>query len=163
MISPPHPLPPVLVEPVEATSRLRLAVGRLSRRMRQESSLGHSLTRIGILATLDRSGPTTLGDLAASERVAPPTITKAVGTLVDKGLVEKVADAEDRRVCRATLTAAGQRDVARMRSQRDAWLATRLAALTPGERARVTEVIPILEALAADDASSPDRPATSPT
>ncbi len=153
-------LSPALVpaDPAEATSRLRLAVGRLSRRMRQESSLGHSLTQIGILATLDRGGPTTLGDLAATERVAPPTITKAVATLVDEGLVEKVADPDDRRVCRAVLTPDGRHDVARMRSQRDAWLATRLATLAPDDQDRITQLVPILEALADDSAPNPENP-----
>lgn len=135
----------------ETTSRLRLATGRLSRRMRQESSLGHSLTQIGILATLDRSGATTLGDLAATERVAPPTITKAVGALVDEGLVEKVTDPDDRRVCRAVLTAAGRRDLADMRGRRDAWLAARLTTLGDHDLARLADLIPVLEALAADD------------
>ncbi len=148
-------------ERADATSRLRLAVGRLSRRMRQESSLGHSLTQIGILATLERAGATTLGDLAAIERVAPPTITKAVATLVDAGLVDKVVDADDRRVCRAVLTGAGRRELTRMRSQRDAWLATRLATLSTVELDRVMDVIPLLEALASDDPTTPDdRPET---
>ncbi|CAN5524764.1 MarR family transcriptional regulator [soil metagenome] len=149
---------PIPADPAEATSRLRLAVGRLSRRMRQESSLGHSLTQIGILATLDRGGPTTLGDLAATELVAPPTITKAVASLVDEGLVERVADPDDRRVCRAVLTPAGRRDVARMRSQRDAWLATRLTTLSPDDQDRIAQLVPILEALADDSAPTPEAP-----
>ena len=95
--------------------------------MRQESSLGHSLTQIGILATLDRAGPTTLGDLAGIERVAPPTITKAVATLVADGLVEKAADPDDRRICRALLTTAGRREVAA-----HAQPARRLAGHPPG-------------------------------
>ncbi|WCO65839.1 MarR family transcriptional regulator [Iamia majanohamensis] len=146
----------------EATSRLRLAVGRLSRRMRQESSLGHSLTQIGILATLDRAGATTLGDLAAIERVSPPTITKAVGTLVGEGLVEKVADPDDRRVVRATLTEAGRRDLDAMRSKRDAWLATRLAALDDDDLARLVDLVPVLEALTAEE-PHPDDPTDPPS
>jgi len=138
-------------ELAETAASLRLAVGRLSRRMRQESAVGHSLTQIGILATLDREGPTTFGELAAAERVAPPTITKAVATLVAEGLVEKVADLADGRVHRAQLTAAGRRDLARMRHRRDAWLATRLAALDPDDVDRLTALLPLLEALTADE------------
>lgn len=147
-------------DPASTGSRLRLAVGRLSRRMRRESSLGHSLTQIGILATLDRDGATTLGELAATERVAPPTITKAVAILVDSGLVEKVADPDDGRICRAVLTMAGRRDLDRMRSQRDAWLAKRLATLSDDDLAQVTDLIPVLETLAADDPDAPDATST---
>ncbi|HXH57015.1 MarR family winged helix-turn-helix transcriptional regulator [Iamia sp.] len=130
---------------------LRLAVGRLSRRMRQESAVGHSLTGIGILATLDRQGPTTLGELAAAERVAPPTVTKAVAALVADGLIEKIHDPDDRRIHRARLTAAGRQDLAEMRSRRDAWLATRLAALPTNDVDRLAALLPLLEALTADE------------
>lgn len=134
---------------------LRLAVGRLSRRMRQEAATGLSLTQLGILHTIDRLGPTTLGDLAASERVAPPTITKAVASLVDAGLVEKVGCADDRRVHRAELTAAGRAAVKEATERRDAWLATRLATLDPDDRRRALDVAPILRALSADEEATP--------
>jgi DNA-binding MarR family transcriptional regulator len=139
----------------ETAARLRLAVGRLSRRMRQESTLGHSLTQIGILVTLDRQGPTSLGDLAQAERVAPPTITKAVANLVAEGLVEKVPDPDDGRVHRARLTPAGRRDLQVIRRQREAWLTTRLATLDPGEVDRLVALLPLLEALTDDDEPHP--------
>jgi DNA-binding MarR family transcriptional regulator len=135
----------------ETAATLRLAVGRLSRRMRQESALGHSLTQIGILVTLDRQGPTTFGDLAQAERVAPPTITKAVANLVGEGLVEKVADPDDRRVHRARLTPAGRADLESIRRQREAWLTTRLATLDPAAVDQLVAVLPLLEALSADE------------
>jgi DNA-binding MarR family transcriptional regulator len=119
--------------------------------MRQQSTLGHSLTQIGILVTLDRQGPTTLGDLAQDERVAPPTITKAVANLVAEGLDEKVPDPTDGRVHRARLTPAGRRDLEAMRRQREAWLTTRLSTLSPTEVDQLTAVLPLLEALSNDD------------
>lgn len=140
-------------ELAEAAAALRLAVGRLARRTRQEATFGHSLTQLGILATLDQRGPTTLGDLASIEKVAPPTITKAVAILVGEGLIEKLADPDDRRVHRAALTRAGSRELREMRSRRNAWLAGRLAGLDPGEVRRLADVVPLLEALAADDAT----------
>ncbi|HEX7132595.1 MAG TPA: MarR family transcriptional regulator [Iamia sp.] len=130
---------------------LRLAVGRLSRRMRQESTLGHSLTQIGILVTLDREGPTSLGDLAQAERVAPPTITKAVANLVAEGLVEKVPHPADGRVHRAQLTPAGTKDLEAIRRQREAWLTRRLATLEPSEVEQLTAVLPLLEDLSNDE------------
>jgi DNA-binding MarR family transcriptional regulator len=147
MTSPPTSTAPPLTE---TAAHLRLAVGRLSRRMRQESTLGHSLTQIGILVTLDRHGPTTLGDLAQAERVAPPTITKAVANLVAEGLVEKVPDPDDGRVHRARLTPAGKTDLEAIRRQREAWLTTRLATLSPTDVDQLVAVLPLLEALSAD-------------
>ncbi|HMJ77945.1 MAG TPA: MarR family transcriptional regulator [Iamia sp.] len=136
----------------ETAASLRLAVGRLSRRMRQESTLGHSLTQIGIMVTLERQGPTTFGDLAQAERVAPPTITKAVATLIGEGLVEKIADPDDRRVHRAQLTPTGRAALESIRRQREAWLTTRLATLTPEEADQLVAVLPLLEALTTDEA-----------
>jgi DNA-binding MarR family transcriptional regulator len=147
-------LPPVLdPDDVAGTAAaLRLAVGRLFRHMRKESSGGHSLTQLGILATLDRQGPTTLGDLALGEGVAKPTVTKAIADLTAEGLVEKVPDPTDGRVCFARLTDEGRRDLDRIRSRREAWLAARLADLPAADRERVLAVLPVLEALT-DDAT----------
>jgi DNA-binding MarR family transcriptional regulator len=135
----------------DTAARLRLAVGRLSRRMRQESTLGHSLTQIGVLVTLDRQGPTSLGDLAQVERVAPPTITKAVANLIAEGLVEKLPDPTDGRVHRAQLTPAGRRDLEHIRRQREAWLTQRLATLEPTDVDRLVAVLPLLEDLSNDE------------
>lgn len=139
---------------------LRLAVGRLSRRMRQESNDGFSLTQLGVLASLHREGPRTLGALAATEQVAPPTITKAVSVLTDRGLLEKVQDPDDKRVCRVVLSAKGRREVARINSRRDAWLATRLDALDPDDRARLARILPLLQTLADDETAARTEPVT---
>ena len=147
MISPVPSTAPV----TETAAALRLAVGRLARRMRQESSTGLSLTQLGILNTLDRTGRATLGDLAAAERVAPPTITKAVATLEAAGLVEKVTDDADRRVQWARLTPTGRREVQRTRSRREAWLAARLATLDEEELSRLAQLLPLLEAITGED------------
>lgn len=141
---------PTPAELAGTATALRLAVGRLSRRTRQEATFGHSLTQLGILATLDQRGPTTLGDLAAIEKVAPPTITKAVSTLVGQGLVEKLPDPDDRRIHLAALTREGRREVREMRTRRTAWLAGRLSALEPDDVRRLVDIVPLLEALAAD-------------
>lgn len=139
----------------ELASALRLAVGRLARRMRRESSSGRALTQLGVLNTLDRLGPRTLGDLAAVERVAPPTITRAVGALESEGLVAKHLDESDRRVQWAKLTAAGRREVHRIRSRREAWLAERLATVAEADRDRLRELIHLLEAISGEECAAP--------
>lgn len=143
-----HPSDPADLSGTAAA--LRLAVGRLFRHMRKESSGGHSLTQLGMLATLDRQGPTTLGDLAVSEGVAKPTVTKGIADLTAEGLVEKVPDPTDGRVCFARLTDEGRRDLEEIRSRREAWLADRLADLSPADRERLLAALPVLEALTGD-------------
>ncbi len=83
--------------------------------------------------------------------MAPPTITKAVASLVADGLVEKVTDDADRRVQWARLTPAGRREVQRTRSLREAWLAARLATLDDDDLARLAELLPLLEAITGED------------
>lgn len=161
MTPPPAPTGPI-TEGTEATAelagRLRLAVARLARQLRQTSGVDLSPTQLATMATLDRTGPVTLGELAALERVAPPSITRAVGRLVESGLVERLPDAGDRRVTRVALTTAGRHLLEENRSRRNAWLATRLAELDPDELARLAAAAPVLEHLAGLNLSETGEP-----
>ncbi len=126
-------------------SRLRLAVTRLARQLRTHSDVGASPTQISALATIERRGPLTLGELAVSEGVQPPTITAAVGRLEQQGLVARQPDPDDGRVARVVISAEGRRLLARNRSRKTAFLAQRLAALDDDERARLTAAVEVLE------------------
>lgn len=138
-----------LTEPPETTTalaeRLRLSVTRLARQLRRHSDIGASPTQISALATIDRRGPITLGDLAASEGVRPPTATAAVGRLEEQELVERQRDADDRRIVRVVATAKGRKLLARNRSRKTAYLAQRLAALDDADRARLAAAVDVLE------------------
>ena len=136
-------------------ARLRLSITRLHRLLRQHSSTDLTLTQVSTLASVLRHGPLTLGALAAVEQVAPPTITKVVGKLEDHGLVARTIDAADRRVCRVAVTPAGDAYLAEVRESRNAWLATRLEQLAPGDQQRIAEALAVLERLA-EDATAPD-------
>lgn len=127
--------------------RLRLAVTRLARRLRQQSEPGASPTQLAVLATVARTGPITLGDLAAAERVQPPTITAAVARLETHGLVRREPDETDRRVVRVRVTTAGRRLLARNRSRKTAYLEQRLRSLGPDERATLDAATAILDRL----------------
>jgi DNA-binding MarR family transcriptional regulator len=131
----------------ELVGRLRFSVTRLSRLLRQQDESGLTPTTTAMLATVARIGPLTLGELAAEEQVAPPTITKVVGKLEDAGFVERVPDPTDKRVCRVVLTPAGRQQLDTNRSRRTAWLADRLATLPPEDQARLTDVVELLEHL----------------
>ena len=132
--------------------RLRLAVTRLSRRLRQEADLPQlSPTRMATLASIERSGPLTLGELAVLERVQPPTITAAVGRLEEQGLVLRTVDAHDRRVTRVAVTAAGRRLLEKSRTRKTAYLDRRLRALAPEQREILARAADLLETILAED------------
>jgi DNA-binding MarR family transcriptional regulator len=131
-------------------SALRLAVMRLARRMRSErpeSSL--TLTQLSALATLERHGPLTPRELAAAERVSPPSMTRVVASLEEAGLVTRTDHPSDGR---QVLLAAGSAGIALLREdrrRREAWLALRLRELEPAERDVLRQAASILDRLAA--------------
>ena len=143
------------IENTDLASRLRLAVARLSRRIRQEAAAtGEELTSStqSALASIERLGPITLGELAAVERVQPPSMTRMVARLEEWGYATRVVDPTDRRVARAAITDAGRELLARSRTRKDAFLARRVAKLTDAERALLARALPLLERLQ-DDSS----------
>src|ERR671919_1084914 len=133
----------------ELSSTLRLSVMRLARRLRAEredDSL--TLNQLATLGTLDRHGPITLGALAAHERVQPPSMTRIVSGLEERGLAVREPDATDRRLVVVRITAEGSALLEADRRRRDAWLARRLRELTADEREALRRAAPVLEKLA---------------
>jgi DNA-binding MarR family transcriptional regulator len=129
-------------------SSLRIAIGRLNRRIRNEredDSL--SLNQLSALGVLERQGPLPVGELAARERVRPPSMTRTVSALEELGLVVREPHPVDRRLAVVRITEAGQGRTAADRKRRDAWLTHQLRELTREERRQLREVLPILEKL----------------
>lgn len=135
-----------------AADDLLMVVTRLARRLRRLADDGISPTQRSILTTLERRGPLTHGDLAAAERVRPPTITAAVDRLEGEGLVVRERDANDRRVTRVRITDAGHALLAAARRERTAYLERRLRALSPSDRAAIEAAAPALARLLDDEA-----------
>jgi DNA-binding MarR family transcriptional regulator len=127
---------------------LRLAVGRLARRLRQVQLGGLTSSQVSAVAAIDRLGPVRLGDLATAEGISGPTLTKIVGHLETLGLVARTTDATDRRAARVALTPEGRSRLKRIRSDRDAFLVHRLDGLDPGARATLAAAVPLLRGLA---------------
>jgi DNA-binding MarR family transcriptional regulator len=139
----------------ELASQLRLAVARLNRRIRQQgASAGEELTAStqAALASIERLGPITLGELAAVEQVQPPSMTRIVARLEEWGYATRVVDPADRRVARAVITDAGRELLARSRTRKDAFLARRISELGDADRALLARALPLLERMQ-DDAS----------
>jgi DNA-binding MarR family transcriptional regulator len=131
----------------EPAARLRLAVMRLARRLRQQGQEGATPSMLSALASVERLGPVTLSELAQLERVQPPSITKVVTRLEDDGLVARSGDAHDRRISRIALTSKGKRFIEKNRSRKTAYLARGLSNLEPRERAILNEALDVLDRL----------------
>ena len=134
----------------ELASSLRIGVMRLARRLRVERS-GDDLTlsQLAVLGTLARHGALPIGALAAHENVKPPSMTRTVGCLEELGLVTREPSETDGRQVVVALTDDARRVMEADRARRDAWLAPRLAALSPAERAVLRDAAAILDGLAA--------------
>jgi DNA-binding MarR family transcriptional regulator len=130
-------------------SSLRNSVMRLSRRLRIErASTDLSLNQLAVLGTLHRHGPLTVGELAAAERVRPPSMTRTVNCLCDLGLVTRRPHPTDRRQVVVHLSEQARQVLDEDRRRRDAWLARQLPQLTAEERRLLRRVAPVLERLA---------------
>ncbi|GAA4967729.1 MarR family transcriptional regulator [Kineococcus glutinatus] len=141
----PPEYPPVPRGPAGLAAELRTALMRSTRRLRaMKSDDDLSDAQFSVLALLDRCGPRTPGELAEAEHVQPPSMTRTVASLVERGLAERGDHPGDRRQVLVRLTPAGRTTVEETRRRRDAWLARQLAGLTPAERevlARATEIL----------------------
>jgi len=132
---------------------LRISVSRLARRLRVERLMPElaepalSDTQLAALATLERHGAMSPGDLAEHEKVQPPSMTRVIAALVDWELVTRAPHPTDRRQVILTVTREGRSLVQKVRRRKEAWLARRLAELSPQERAILREAAPILEKL----------------
>jgi DNA-binding MarR family transcriptional regulator len=149
------PTKPGLAKPSERSSaaegelaaRLRLAVLRLSRQLRQQLVGGVTQSQVSVLSSVERLGAPTLGELAASEKVQPPSMTRQVDALVAAGLLAREVHPVDRRIVQVRLTAGGERTLHQNRSVRTAFVASRLKRLPAEERARLGELVGLLERL----------------
>jgi DNA-binding MarR family transcriptional regulator len=128
---------------------LRLAVMRFSRRLRnQRVDTSVTLTHLAALSTLKRHGPMSPGELAAHERVQPPSMTRVVVALENMGLVTRTPHPTDGRQVIIGLTAEAEELLSAEAQAREAWLSERLQELSPEERAILREAAVIIEKLA---------------
>ncbi len=137
----------------EMASRLRLAVTRLHRRLRQHGPSGLTQSQSSALASIDKLGSPTLGALAARESVQPPSMTRIVGGLEELGYVTRVVDPADRRVARVTISPPGRQVLHQARSMKNAYLAQQLHRLPAEERDALGALTVLLERLVEMDES----------
>lgn len=140
--------PPATASPHLVADRLHSAAIHLLRRLRRvDEASGLSAARLSALAVLVFGGPATPGELAAAERVRPPTMTRLVQGLVRDGLARRTPDARDGRAVRIHATAKGRRILQAGRERRVALLASRLADLPERELELLARASALLETI----------------
>jgi DNA-binding MarR family transcriptional regulator len=135
----------------DLAARLRLAVGRLSRRIRIDGGESVPPLQLSALVTVEESGPLRLSELARREAVTAPTMSRVLSALDEQGLVVRAADPQDARGVLITLSAEGARRLDEVRTHRTALVARRLARLTDAQRFALAAALPALEALLVDE------------
>jgi DNA-binding MarR family transcriptional regulator len=134
----------------DSAARLRMAIVRTARRLRQEAAGAAdelTPTAAAALATVERHGPLTPSELAGIERVKRPTATRTLRVLCEAGLVERAPDPEDGRSALVSLTAAGRERLRRLRGRKNAYLARRMRDLPADDVETLERAAAILEAL----------------
>lgn len=135
----------------EAVERLRLVVLRLSRRIRTNSVDELTPSQQAVFASVAKNGPATISRIAELEHVQPPSASKIVATLEDRGLVERQPDPDDRRCSLISTTPAGLAYLDDVRAAGRTWLAKQLAELDDADVRTLVEALPAIERLVAAD------------
>ena len=131
----------------ELAPRLRWAVTRMARRMRQETGTDLGPSQVAALATIERHGPLSPSELAELERIKRPTATRILRHLEEAGLVERVKDPDDGRGSILSITSAGRSHLRRLRARKTAYLATRLDKLDAEDRRTLERAAELLEGM----------------
>jgi DNA-binding MarR family transcriptional regulator len=137
-----------LSQPAIDAARLRVAVLRLSRRLRKHDLAGLTPSQLSTLSSVDKCGPMRLGDLAAAERIAPSTLTRLVNVLEDRGYLLRQAAPDDARAFLVTMTDSGREVLERIREEATSLLTDILTTLPPDQLAALAAALPALEHLA---------------
>jgi DNA-binding MarR family transcriptional regulator len=122
----------------ELPARLRLAIVRTARRLRQEAGTDLGPAQASALATIERHGPLAPSEVAERERIKRPTATRILGSLEQAGLLARVRDPQDGRCSILSVTPEGRELIKRLRARKTAFLAKRMRDL-PAEDLRTLE------------------------
>jgi DNA-binding MarR family transcriptional regulator len=139
---------PAVASAERTAERLHSAAIHLLRRLRREDDAsGLTAPRLSALSVIVYGGPLTLGSLAVTEQVRPPTMTRIVAALEERRLVLRESSPDDGRVTLVRATPAGRRLLEEGRTRRTSVLARQLAALPGEDLAVLEEAVAILERL----------------
>ena len=135
----------------ETAARLRVAIARLARQLRQHSPGGLTPSQWSALATVEQFGPLRIGDLAEREGVTAPTATRVVASLEEAGLLSRASDPSDRRTSYIALTDEARAKLENTRKVQSTELVQRLSEMPAGDVQRLVDLLPILESFLTED------------
>jgi DNA-binding MarR family transcriptional regulator len=136
---------------IETATRLRVVIGRLSRRLRPTAAAaaaGLTPTRVSVLLRVERAGELRLSEVASAEGINPTMLSRVISDLVDAGLLGRTSDEGDRRSAWVKVTPAGRRLAERTRRERTDAVNAALEGLSEPDRRRIEQLLPALEELA---------------
>jgi DNA-binding MarR family transcriptional regulator len=137
------------VTPAQLAEQLRVAITRLNRRLRQTRPVGElTQNQLSVLASLELAGALTPRELSESERVQPPTMTKVLAKLEERGLVQRAPHPTDGRQVLLSATAEGREVLLEQRRVKAEWLTRRLAGLSAPDREVLAQAADILDRIA---------------
>ncbi len=135
----------------DALTRLRVVIGRLSRRLNGSATAeGLTPSQASVLGLVAASVPLGVSELAEIEGVNPTMVSRMVGRLVELGLIVRLPNPDDLRAARVEVTPAGVRVHGRIRAQRAAAMSDGVAELADEQVDRIVDALPALEALEAE-------------
>jgi DNA-binding MarR family transcriptional regulator len=138
---------------LETASRLRLAIARTARRMRQEAGTGLSATLTAALATIERHGPLTPSELADVERIKRPTATRIAAALEAAGLIARAPDPSDGRASLLSASPRGRALLRRLRRRKNAYLSRRLREIDDADVEALERAAEVLERMLEGEAA----------
>ncbi len=139
------------VTPAQLAEQLRVAITRLNRRLRQTQPVGElTQNQLSVLASLDLAGALTPRELSDAERVQPPTMTKVLAKLEERGLIQRAPHPTDGRQVLLSATAAGREVLLEQRRAKAEWLTRRLTGLPAPDREVLAQAAEILDRIARD-------------
>jgi len=131
--------------------QLRAAITRLNRRLRQTRPVGElTQNQLSVLASLELAGALTPRELSDAERVQPPTMTKVLAKLEERGLIQRAPHPTDGRQVLLSATDEGRAVLLEQRRVKAEWLTRRLAGLPPEDRETLARAAEIIEQLSRD-------------
>jgi DNA-binding MarR family transcriptional regulator len=136
-------------ESAATAGRLRLAITGLQRKLRKDWPDDLTPSRVSALATIAGGEPLAVGELAKRMAVSTPTVSHIVDALDKLGLIDRLPDPNDRRVCRLTTSEAGAELLEELGRRTTGMLAERIHRLPSAQRSALEAALPALEALAA--------------
>jgi DNA-binding MarR family transcriptional regulator len=128
---------------------------RLSRQLRRMDPNELTITQFSALATVVRSGPLGIGQLAEIEGLPSPAATRLADKLEEAGLVTRRPNPADRRGVQLAATTKGVKLLERRARIGNAWLAKQLSALSQDDRLAVERAVSVLETFATERPGEP--------